>query len=155
VKHGIPWQPPPWFVTFQAKLHFIREAQQVVEGPVAVVKPSREYRGGFAVSFAVTPHGVPSMAVRVEFGPGTPEMPRVFTDGPQESPHRYADGSLCMWYPGDPIDLQWARRDGGAALVGCIALHLIREQWWRETGEWPGPEAPHPVKQTRPQRTAA
>ena len=91
VKRSVPWQPPPWFVTFQAKLRFIREAQQVVESPVAVVKPSRKYRGGFAVSFAVTPHGVPSRTVRVEFGPGSPEVPRVFTDGPQESPHRYAD----------------------------------------------------------------
>jgi hypothetical protein len=155
VKCSVPWQPPPWFVTFPAKLRFIREAQQVVEGPVAAVKPSRKYRGGFAVSFAVTPHGVPSRTVRVEFSPGSPEVPRVFTDGPQESLHRYADGSLCMWYPRDPIDLQWARRDGAAALIGYIALHLIREQWWRETGEWPGPEAPHPVQQTRPQRTAA
>jgi len=155
VKRNVPWQPPPWFVTFQAKLRFIQEAQQVVEGPVTIVKPSRKYRGGFAVSFAVTPHGVPSRTVRVEFSPGNPEVPRVFTDGPQESPHRYADGSLCMWYPRDPIELQWARRDGAAALIGCIALHLIREQWWRETGEWPGPEAPHPVQQTRPQRTAA
>ena len=95
------------------------------------------------MSFAVTPHGVPSRTVRIEFGLGSPEVPRVFVDGPQESPHRYSDGSLCMWYPHDPIDLRWARRDGAAALVGCIALHLIREQWWRETGEWPGPEAPH------------
>ena len=155
MKRSVPWQPPPWFVTFQAKLRFIREAQQVVEGPVAAVKPSRKHRGGFAVSFAVTPHGVPSRTVRIEFSPGSPEVPRVFTDGPQKSPHRYADGSLCMWYPRDPIDLQWVRRDGAAALIGCIALHLIREQWWRETGEWPGPEAPHPVQQTRPQRTAA
>jgi hypothetical protein len=155
VKRSVPWQPPPWFVTFQARLRFIWEAQQVVEGPVAAVKPSRKDRGGFAVSFAVTPHGVPSRTVCVEFSPGNPEVPRVFTDGPQESPHRYADGSLCMWYPRDPIDLQWARRDGAAALIGCIALHLIREQWWRETGEWLGPEAPHPVPQTRPQRTAA
>ena len=68
------------------------------------------------MSFAVTPLGVPSRTVRVEFSPGSPEVPRVFTDGPQESPHRYADGSLCMWYPRDPIDLQWAqaRRRGGA-----------------------------------------
>ena len=51
-----------------------------------------------------------------------------------------------MWYPRDPIDLRWARRDGAAALVGCITLHLIREQWWRETGEWLGPEAPHAVQ---------
>ena len=42
MKRSVPWQPPPWFVTFQAKLRFIREAQQVVDGPVTVVKPSRK-----------------------------------------------------------------------------------------------------------------
>ena len=155
MKRSVPWQSPPWFVTFQAKLRFIRQAQQVVDGPVAALKPSRKHRGGFAVSFAVTPPGVPSRTVCVEFSPGSPDVPRVFTDGPQKSPHRYADGSLCMWYPRDPTNLQWVRRDGAAALIGCIALHLIREQWWRETGEWLGPEAPHPVQQTRPQRIAA
>ncbi len=149
------WQPPPWFVTFQAKLRFVREVQQVVGSPITSVKPSPKHRGGFAVSFTVTPHGVPSRRVRIEFALGSPEVPRVFIDGPQDSPHRYNDGSLCMWYPHDPIDLRWARRDGAATLVGCIALHLIREQWWRETGEWPGPEAPHAAPPTRPQRTAA
>ena len=149
------WQPPPWFVTFQAKLRFIREGQQVVDNPITIMKPSPQLRGGFAVSFTVTPRGVPSRTARIEFAPRSPEVPRVFVDGPRDSPHRYSDGSLCMWYPRDPIDLRWAPRDGAAALVGCIALHLIREQWWRETGEWPGPEAPHPVQQTRPQRTAA
>jgi hypothetical protein len=149
------WQPPPWFVTFQAKLRFIREVQQVVDGRVTIVKPLPKLGGGFAVSFTVTPHGVPSRTIRIEFLLDSPEVPRVFVDGPPDSPHRYNDGSLCMWYPHDPIDLRWARRDGAATLVGCIALHLIREQWWRETGEWPGPEAPHAAPPTRPQKTAA
>jgi hypothetical protein len=100
------WQPPPWFVTFQAKLRFIREGQQVVDSPITIVKPSPKLRGGFAVSFTVMPHGVPSRAVRIEFARGSPDMPRVFVDGPRDSPHRYSDGSLCMWYPGDPIDLR-------------------------------------------------
>jgi hypothetical protein len=149
------WQPPPWFVTFQAKLRFIRELQQVVERPVTIVKPSPKLRGGFAVSLTVTPHGVPPRTVRIEFAPGSPEVPRVFADGPPDSPHRYNDGSLCMWYPHDPNDLRWSRRDGAAALVGYIALHLVREQWWRETGDWPGPEAPHATPPAIPQRTAA
>jgi hypothetical protein len=149
------WQPPPWFVTFQAKLRFIHEVQQVVDSPITIAKPSSQHRGGFAVSFTVTPHGVSSRTVRVEFALGSPEVPRVFVNGPQDSPHRYNDGSLCMWYPRDPIELRWVRRQGAAALVGCIALHLIREQWWRETGEWVGPEAPHAAPPMRPGRTAA
>jgi hypothetical protein len=149
------WQPPPWFVTFQAKLRFIHEVQQAVDGPITTVKPSPAHRGGFAVSFTVTPSGVSSRTVRVEFAQRSPEVPRVFVNGPQDSPRRYNDNSLCMWYPRDPIELRWVRRDGAAALVGCIALHLIREQWWRETGEWAGPEAPHAAPPTRPARTAA
>ena len=149
------WQAPPWFVTFQAKLRFIHEVQQVVGSPISTVKPSPKLGGGFAVSFTVTPHGVPSRRVRIEFARGSPEVPRVFVDGPQDSPHRYNDGSLCMWYPRDPIELRWDRRDGAAALVGCVAMHLLREQWWRETGEWVGPEAPHGAPPSRPGRTAA
>ncbi|MEV6303903.1 hypothetical protein AB0M02_31175 [Actinoplanes sp. NPDC051861] len=67
----------------------------------------------------------------------------MFVDGPNDSPHRYADGSLCMWYPYDPPELRWQRSDGPVVLLGHIAAHLIREQWWRQTGEWAGDEAPH------------
>jgi hypothetical protein len=28
--------------------------------------------------------------------------------------------------------------DGLLVLLGLIGLHLFREAWWRETGEWPG-----------------
>jgi hypothetical protein len=28
--------------------------------------------------------------------------PYVSVDGPTDSPHRYDDGTLCMWFPGDP-----------------------------------------------------
>jgi hypothetical protein len=67
----------------------------------------------------------------------------VFVPGPG-SPHPYADGSLCIWYPADPPERRWRRSDGGAALAAHIAAHLIREEWWRQTGEWAGEEAPHP-----------
>jgi hypothetical protein len=81
--------------------------------------------------------------VTIVFGRGSPEVPRVFVDGPTDSPHRYADGSLCMWFPYDPPEHRWQRRDGPVALLGHIAAHLIREEWWRRTGEWVGDEAPH------------
>jgi hypothetical protein len=32
---------------------------------------------------------------------------------------------------------------------------LIREQWWRESGEWIGPEVLHAVPPNRSRRTAA
>lgn len=45
------------------------------------------------------------------------------------------DGSLCMWYPGDPAEQRWTRRDGPVALLGHIVAHLLREEWWHLTGE--------------------
>lgn len=84
--------------------------------------------------------------------------PTVFADGPNESPHRYSDGSLCMWYPHDPPEQKWVFADGLLALLNLIQAHLFREAWWRETGEWLGPEAPHapvakePVKEEEEER---
>lgn len=76
------------------------------------------------------------------------QVPTVRADGPG-SPHRYSDdNSLCMWYPPDPPERKWVFEDGLVALLNIIQAHLFCEAWWRETGEWPGPEAQHaPVKE--------
>ena len=71
------------------------------------------------------------------------DVPSVFANGSKGSPHRYPDGSLCMWYPGDPIDRRWVFDDGLLHLIGLIITHLFKEAWWRETGEWVGEEVPH------------
>ncbi len=86
---------------------------------------------------------VVKQTVSIVFGPGAPDVPHVYTDGPSESPHRYSDGALCMWYPYDAPGQRWVRADGPEALLGHVVAHLLREQWWRSTGEWPGQEAPH------------
>jgi hypothetical protein len=67
----------------------------------------------------------------------------VLVDGPKDSPHRFGDRSLCMWHPRDPFDQRWVFQDGLVALLGYVIAHLFREAWWRETGEWLGPEAGH------------
>ena len=75
--------------------------------------------------------------------------PRIVVDGPS-SPHRYKTNgdSLCIWHPQDPADQRWVFEDSLLALLNHIQAHLFREAWWRETGEWLGPEAPHvPVKE--------
>lgn len=69
--------------------------------------------------------------------------PTVFADGPTDSPHRFDDGSLCMWHPADPPNRRWRMADGLLDLLDTIRGHLLREAIWRETGEWPGEEAPH------------
>jgi len=48
-----------------------------------------------------------------------------------------------MWYHKDPVENQWLFEDGLVALLEHIVAHLFREAWYRETGEWPGPEVGH------------
>lgn len=81
--------------------------------------------------------------MRIEFRSTASRIPRVYVDGPADSPHRYDDGSLCMWYPRDPLERRWVFDDGLLALLGQIAAHLVKEHLWRETRRWPGDEVPH------------
>lgn len=93
--------------------------------------------------------GCESRRVSVEFWHPYFESPRIFADGPVGpggSPHRFSERGwtrLCIWYPGDPPDRVWGPNDGLLALFGMISEHLLKEAWWRETGEWIGEEAPH------------
>ncbi|MHC3449538.1 hypothetical protein [Streptomyces hirsutus] len=92
---------------------------------------------------------IPEQTVTIVFGQYSPHTPHIYSDGPSESPHRYAEGALCIWYPYDPAEQQWTRRDGPAILLGLIVAHLLKEEWWRLTGEWPGQEAPHHTPEPR------
>jgi len=105
-------------------------------------KPAARRRTGFAVQVALTPTGLESQRVTIEFAANSPYTPHIYVPGPG-SPHRYCDDSLCIWYPDDPPSRRWHWYDGGAALAGHICAHLIREAWWRQTGEWAGEEMPH------------
>jgi hypothetical protein len=60
-----------------------------------------------------------------------------------------------MWYPLDPEQARWIRRDGAAALLGHITVHLLREAWWRMTGEWLGDEVTHGDQQEADEKKPA
>jgi hypothetical protein len=137
----VPWRPPSWTDTPAGRLLFVHELRGCGV-PVRVVKPDRRHRGGFAVAVTVTPPDMPACRVHIVFAQGG-EVPGVHVDGPIDSPHRYDDGGLCMWYPHDPPGHRWTRRDGARALLGQVVAHLVREEWWRRTGEWIGDETPH------------
>jgi hypothetical protein len=111
--------------------------------PVRQFRDPKQNHGGFAVTVRLQVPDLPEQTVTIIFGPKLSTVPRVFTDGPSKSPHRYADGSLCMWHPRYQPEKRWTRRDGAAALLGHVVAHLLREEWWRRTGEWPGEEAAH------------
>lgn len=86
------------------------------------------------------------------YGYEQPKVADVHADGPTESPHRYPSGALCMWLPEDPPEERWLPKDGLLALIDLAVLHLFREAWWRETGVWPGREAPHGSAKVEPPR---
>lgn len=75
--------------------------------------------------------------------PGRPSRTRpiVMADGPTRSRHRFywsRPSALCLWYSRDHAGLRWTVKDGLVGLIDLSRLHLIKEAWWRATGEWPG-----------------
>lgn len=105
----------------------------------------------YAITLVIAVPAIGSRAVRIVFHGDRPDHPVVTVMEPVTDPadprwslHRYDDGSLCMWKPEDPATKRWVHTDGLAALLAYIRTHLVREAWWRETGEWVGEEAPHP-----------
>ena len=66
--------------------------------------------------------------------------------------HRFADGSLCMWFEPDASDRKWVLADGLDQLAAHVARHLFQEAVCRAGDPWPGEQAPgaHP----RPRRCA-
>lgn len=76
------------------------------------------------------------------------DYPRVFADVGLLSPHRMPDRSLCLYYPGDPVERRWIASDGLLALLNLVSDHLFYETYWRHTGghrrgRWLGAQAPH------------
>lgn len=140
--HGPAWRRPAWYARSAARIAFQHRLAACGQ-PVRVIRPPHRHRGGFALAVQLRVPDVTEQAVSIVFSPAAPEAPYVYTDGPSVSPHRYADDALCMWFPYDPPEQRWTRYDGPAALLGHVVAHLLREEWWRSTGEWPGEEALH------------
>ena len=120
--------------------------------PLAFFTSTFEYVAGhwiYMLTFVIAIPTIGARLLRVGFidrhsGLPSVQLMEAIADpaDPRWSPHRYGDGSLCMWFPDDPPARRWVPADGLEALVVYIRAHLVREDWWRRTGEWPGPEAP-------------
>ena len=137
------YNPGPWYGRFRDRLHFEGPARTNI--PELRSRPRRRGRGWQYV-LSIDPPGCPTTRVWINFALASPHVPLVTVDGPTESPHRYDDGTLCMWYPYDPQERRWIFADGLLHLLGLIQVHLIREHLWRQTGRWYGDEAPHPTE---------
>lgn len=133
----------PWYSVFKARQQF--EHRAIEQYPSLTVsnkrkrgKLWREYR----VMIRLDEYEV-TRSVTLKLFSSPHAMPEVKVDGPDDSPHRYETGQLCMWYPWTVSAERWTFSDGLLHLLVMIEAHLFREAWWRETREWLGPERAH------------
>ena len=132
----------PWYGEDFPRIMFEREARQYFHDLVsATIKSSHNAGRKYRLVIHV-PH-YDDRRIQILFRKDSPRIPRVSVDGSVDSKHRFSSGELCMWYPEDSVDNRWVFEDGLVALLGQIIIHLFREAWYRETGEWPGPEVDH------------
>jgi hypothetical protein len=131
----------PWYGNERALVLFERGVRKAYPG----LKQARRIRPeGLVYEGELPVTGYPSRQVSLLFPKGlTPESVRVKADGPAESPHRFSDESLCIWYPKDGPERKWVHSDGLVALLDLVSVHLFKEAYWRETDVWLGEEAPH------------
>lgn len=140
----------PWYAEFRQRLIFEGDARRS-NGTVTHRLRREGKTGMIEYRFCVDVPHYEQRHVTVRFEDGS-KIPKVTADGPtgrDASPHRYEGERLCIWDPKDPPSKKWVWDDGFTALIAHVTVHLFREAWWRETGEWLGPEAQHSVN--RPQ----
>ena len=133
----------PWFNQYGVRRTFERDVEQYfpdLEGKI--IKEKLELYLEYKLIIEVPP-SYESRCVAIRFSNNIKKLPVVTVDGPNDSPHRYNEGELCMWYPYDPKVNRWVQHDGLLHLLIIIQKHLFREAWWRETGEWLGKEVAH------------
>ena len=130
----------PWYKDVIERLEFergVKEQFPLLRGV--------DIKGGYEYRITLPVPDYDSRKVRIKFV-GYSKVPAVVADGPNESPHRYGDKKLCMWHPEDPEDRRWVFADDLLSLIVLTMIHLFREAWWRDTGEWVGEEFPHDPK---------
>lgn len=133
----------PWYTDIRARLRFERGVWTAYPA-LRSTATGRGMRAKVTYSVLVdVPHFEPRRAAIAFANWTAPSVPRISVDGPEQSPHRYDDRTLCIWYPLDPEDRRWVSDDGLLALIDITRIHLFKEAYWRETGLWVGAEAPH------------
>lgn len=133
--------PGPWYGDLRKRISF----EGAVRARFPHIQGRRSRRPGsrgwmYTVTIPVQHYGPRSL--RILFSMPFPELPLAFVDGPR-SPHRFEDGALCMWAPRASRSERWVFDDGLELLLGHVMVHLFKEAWWQEYGEWLGDETPH------------
>lgn len=87
----------------------------------------------------------PLYVIKVGYRP--PLAPRVKVLTPEilpNAPHRFKDGSLCLYWPQDRNDWIWTPdKRIASTILPWTAEWLAVYEAWLSTGVWVGPEAPH------------
>lgn len=136
-----------WPSTVGDRMAFERSARAAYQS-LRGRRPRRRGRVAFRYTATIDVPFYEPRHVTIEFRQRS-RIPGVTVDGPADSPHRYDDGTLCMWVPVDAGPARWTFDHGLLDLLDTIRAHLFREAWWRETrdadgrGEWLGPELGH------------
>ena len=72
------------------------------------------------------------------------KSPKVWVKSPEirpDAPHRYDDGSLCLYFP---PERNWTPyKFISETVVPWTALWLVFYEIWLDTDHWYGPESPH------------
>ena len=133
----------PWYSNFMLSMRFERGAYEHYPSLSARnIHDGHELYREYTLDLPVKHYGL-TRRVKIKMFPIASSPPSVTCDGPEDSPHRYDSGDLCMWYPYSSKSERWVFEDGLFALIVYVEAHLFREEWWRETEEWLGPEVSH------------
>jgi len=137
-------KPGGWYDDFRYRLRFEGEVRHAYPS-IHSSRTGKGKTGAIVYTLTVTvPEFDDRRVIRITLAnTRRPWLQLLKADGPTDSPHRYADGHLCMWHPDDGPDLTWQPDDGLLALVQYARVHLFREAYWRRYRVWPGAEAPH------------
>jgi hypothetical protein len=108
--------------------------------------PSFKYCGKFG---NLTWHGElqptdssPKYSVRIDYriNVSPPEVQVLSPEIREDAPHRYSNGSLCLYYPKDG---SWTLDNMVAEIVPWAAVWLYCYELWLTDGRWYREESPH------------
>jgi hypothetical protein len=133
----------PWYTDMRARLRFEGKARS--QHPTLTATSTGRGHDAhitYRLTINVPEYEPRKVVIRLRNGV-EPYAAHITTDGSTASPHRYGNDRLCIWHPNDSAEHTWTASDGLSELISHIAIHLFKEAYWRETGEWLGREAPH------------
>ncbi len=95
-----------WFDDFRTRIRFEHHARCAHNSLKGSKPGGRPQEIIYRLTVDVPEYEPRQVEIRF-FNGSRPGAPRIAVDGPEESPHRYSDGTLCIWEPTDPESQRW------------------------------------------------